>query len=75
MDRKIYDEPITAQVIDKAIQQLKPNKSPGIDGITAEFWRRKKNQQQNHTYSAKPISQNTTSKRNDTKTWKQAWSH
>jgi hypothetical protein len=37
MDRKIYDEPITAQVIDKAIQQLKPNKSPGIDGITAEF--------------------------------------
>ena len=37
-DRKFCDDPITVQEITFAIEHCKTNKSPGVDGLSAEFY-------------------------------------
>lgn len=39
-DRLICDSPITLREVADAINGLKSNKSPGTDGITAEFYKK-----------------------------------
>ena len=38
-DRRKLDAPITQKELDDALRQLHDNKSPGLDGITAEFYK------------------------------------
>lgn len=38
-DKKMCDEEITTDEIRRAIEQLTVGKSPGIDGLTAEFYK------------------------------------
>lgn len=37
-DRKFCDDPITLQEITFAVEHCKTNKSPGVDGLSAEFY-------------------------------------
>lgn len=39
--RTSLEDPITGQEISKAIDSLKATKSPGLDGLTAEFYLKK----------------------------------
>jgi hypothetical protein len=38
-EQTLCDEPITKDEIKKALEQMKPNKSPGTDGFSPEFYR------------------------------------
>ena len=39
-EKILLDSPISKEEIDIALKQLKNNKSPGIDGYSAEFFKR-----------------------------------
>lgn len=38
-DRELCDSDITVAEIEQAIDQLKPDRNPGSDGLTANFYR------------------------------------